>query len=164
MKSLNISANFVMKNIAIAMMMAISANAFAANSDAAKVKNDKNYSGYYAGKPGNNNKGYGNGYNKPGNGYGNGYNKPGNGYGNGYNKPGKNDKGYGNGKAGFFDNGFGPKGPSYKDKKKYMKKGFFFDAYGNMFKFDAFGKKVYFNKYGKVIYFVNKGGFVFYAY
>lgn len=153
MKSLNISANFVMKNIAIAMMMAISANAFAANSDAAKVKNDKNYSGYYAGKPGNNNKGYGNGYNKPGNGYG-----------NGYNKPGKNDKGYGNGKAGFFDNGFGPKGPSYKDKKKYMKKGFFFDAYGNMFKFDAFGKKVYFNKYGKVIYFVNKGGFVFYAY
>ena len=153
MKSLNISANFVMKNIAIAMMMAISANAFAANSDAAKVKNDKNYSGYYAGKPGNNNKGYGNGYNKPGNGYG-----------NGYNKPGKNDKGYSNGKAGFFDNGFGPKGPSYKDKKKYMKKGFFFDAYGNMFKFDAFGKKVYFNKYGKVIYFVNKGGFVFYAY
>ena len=153
MKSLNISANFVMKNIAIAMMMAISANAFAANSDAAKVKNDKNYSGYYAGKPGNNNKGYGNGYNKPGNGYG-----------NGYNKPGKNDKGYDKGKPGFFDNGFGPKGPSYKDKKKYMKKGFFFDAYGNMFKFDAFGKKVYFNKYGKVIYFVNKGGFVFYAY
>lgn len=156
MKSLNISANFVMKNIAIAMMMAISANAFAANSDAAKVKNDKNYSGYYAGKPGNNK------------GYGNGYNKPGNGYGNGYNKPGKNDKGYGKGydkgKAGFFDNGFGPKGPSYKDKKKYMKKGFFFDAYGNMFKFDAFGKKVYFNKYGKVIYFINKGGFVFYAY
>ena len=145
MKSFNISANFVMKNIAIAMMMAISANAFAANSDAAKSKNDKNYPGYYAG----NNKGYGNGNNK---GYGNGNNKPGNGYGKG------------NGKPGFFDNGFGPKGPSYKEKNKYMNKGFFFDAYGNMFKFDAFGKKVYFNKYGKVIYFINKGGFVFYAY
>lgn len=137
MKSLNISANFVMKSIAIAMMMAVSANAFAASSDAAKVKNDKNYPGYSGGKP---------------NGYNNGYN---NGYGNG--------AGYNN-KPGFFDNGFGPKGPSYKDKKKFMKKGFFFDAYGNMFKFDAFGNKVYFNKYGKVIYFINKGGFVFYAY
>lgn len=161
MKSLNISANFVMKSIAIAMMMAVSANAFAASSDAAKVKNDKNYPGYSGGKP----NGYNNGYN---NGYGNGAgynNKPGNKGYNGNNKGFKGyDKGYYDGKPGFFDNGFGPKGPSYKDKKKFMKKGFFFDAYGNMFKFDAFGNKVYFNKYGKVIYFINKGGFVFYAY
>lgn len=154
MKLYNISANFVMKNIAIAMMMAISANAFAASSDAAKVKNDKNYPGYSAGynngKPGYSNKGYNNG--KPG-------------YSNkDYNNKGYGSKGYANGKPGYFDNGFGPKGPSFKDKKKYMKKGFFFDAYGNMFKFDAFGKKVYFNKYGKVIYYVNKGGFIFYAY
>lgn len=161
MKSFNISASFVMKNIAIAMMMAVSANAFAASSDAAKVKNDKNYPGYSAGKP----NGYNNGAgynNKPGSDKGyNGSDKGYNGSNKGYNgKP----NGCNGGKAGFFDNGFGPKGPSYKDKKKFMKKGFFFDAYGNMFKFDAFGKKVYFNKYGKVIYYVNKGGFVFYAY
>lgn len=177
MKSFNISSSIV-KSMIIAAMIAVSNNAFAVNANADKGKDkDKNYAGYvdYS-KPGNGGNAYGKpGSNKPGNGNnkpGNGgaYGKPGN--GGAYGKPGPGGPGagygypgYGSGYGyksmpGFKDNGFGPAGPSYFEKKKYEKKGYFFDYYGNMFKFNKYGKKVFFNKYGKVINFVNVKGYV----
>lgn len=150
MKSFNI--NSIIKAMVIVGMIAVSNNAMAANSaDKGKYNNNSN-SGYYN-KGGN--KGGNSGYNA---GYEAGYNA---GYSAG-NNAGYN-AGYKNGKRGFYDNGFGYRGASMKDKKKFMKMGYYFDNYGNMYKYDRFGKKKYYNKFGKEVFYINIGGFVFYV-
>lgn len=140
---------FAMKSIAFAAFFAASVNASAASAASAASKpGKKDVPAYSAAKPGYNNNAKPAGYN----------NKPG--YNNGYNgKPGAYGKpGYGAPPPPVFDNGFGPKGPSAKEMRKFSKMGYYFDRYGNMFRYDRYGRKMYYNKYGRRIYVINIGG------